>query len=97
LVDPFLAGARELAQPLRMRYRARPMVAPRERAVTPMMIDRSIAGVVLGPQSVPDGLATELLAGVNPLAGLNAPGDERVGATVKRAHADAVNWVSGHP
>ena len=28
------------------------------------------AGVVLGVQSVPDGLATGLLAGVNPLAGL---------------------------
>lgn len=30
------------------------------------------AGVVLGVQSVPDGLATGLLAGVNPVAGLNA-------------------------
>lgn len=29
------------------------------------------AGLVLGVQSVPDGLATGLLAGVNPLAGLN--------------------------
>jgi SulP family sulfate permease len=28
------------------------------------------AGIVLGVQSVPDGLATGLLAGVNPLAGL---------------------------
>ena len=32
----------------------------------------AIAGVVLGVQSVPDGLATGLLAGVNPLAGLYA-------------------------
>ena len=32
----------------------------------------SVAGVVLGVQSVPDGLATGLLAGVNPLAGLYA-------------------------
>ena len=32
----------------------------------------TVAGVVLGVQSVPDGLATGLLAGVNPLAGLNA-------------------------
>lgn len=31
----------------------------------------STAGLVLGLQSVPDGLATGLLAGVNPLAGLN--------------------------
>jgi SulP family sulfate permease len=31
-----------------------------------------VAGVVLGVQSVPDGLATGLLAGVNPLAGLYA-------------------------
>ena len=30
------------------------------------------AGAVLGVESVPDGLATGLLAGVNPLAGLNA-------------------------
>jgi SulP family sulfate permease len=30
------------------------------------------AGLVLGVQSVPDGLATGILAGVNPLAGLNA-------------------------
>ena len=30
------------------------------------------AGLVLGLQSVPDGLATGLLAGVNPIAGLNA-------------------------
>jgi MFS superfamily sulfate permease-like transporter len=29
-----------------------------------------VAGFVLGVQSVPDGLATGLLAGVNPLAGL---------------------------
>jgi sulfate permease, SulP family len=29
-----------------------------------------LVGVVLGVQSVPDGLATGLLAGVNPLAGL---------------------------
>jgi sulfate permease, SulP family len=29
-----------------------------------------VAGLVLGVQSVPDGLATGLLAGVNPMAGL---------------------------
>jgi SulP family sulfate permease len=34
--------------------------------------DDAVAGLVLGVQSVPDGLATGLLAGVNPLAGLNA-------------------------
>ena len=34
--------------------------------------DDSVAGLVLGVQSVPDGLATGLLAGVNPLAGLYA-------------------------
>ena len=34
------------------------------------MRDDAVAGVVLGVQSVPDGLATGLLAGVNPLAGL---------------------------
>ncbi len=32
----------------------------------------AVAGLVLGAQSVPDGLATGLLAGVNPLAGLYA-------------------------
>jgi sulfate permease, SulP family len=31
-----------------------------------------VAGLVLGMQSVPDGLATGVLAGVNPLSGLNA-------------------------
>jgi len=31
-----------------------------------------VAGLVLGVQSVPDGLATGILAGVSPLAGLNA-------------------------
>jgi SulP family sulfate permease len=30
----------------------------------------AVAGLVLGVQSVPDGLATGLLAGVNPLSGL---------------------------
>jgi len=34
--------------------------------------DDAVAGLVLGVQSVPDGLATGLLAGVNPLAGLYA-------------------------
>ena len=32
----------------------------------------AVAGLVLGVQSVPDGLATGLLAGVNPLSGLYA-------------------------
>ena len=32
----------------------------------------SVAGLVLGVQSVPDGLASRLLAGINPLAGLYA-------------------------
>ena|SRR5664279_2409436 len=32
----------------------------------------SVAGLVLGVQSVPDGLATGLMAGVNPLSGLYA-------------------------
>jgi sulfate permease, SulP family len=34
--------------------------------------DDAIAGLVLGVESVPDGLAAGLLAGVNPLAGLYA-------------------------
>ena len=34
--------------------------------------DDAVAGVVLGVASVPDGLATGLLAGANPIAGLNA-------------------------
>ena len=32
--------------------------------------DDAVAGVVLGVESVPDGLAFGFLAGVNPLAGL---------------------------
>ena len=32
----------------------------------------AVAGLVLGVESVPDGLASGLLAGVNPVAGLNA-------------------------
>jgi len=32
--------------------------------------DDAVAGLVLGVQSVPDGLATGLLAGVSPIAGL---------------------------
>lgn len=32
----------------------------------------AVAGLVLGVQSVPDGLATGVLAGINPIAGLNA-------------------------
>ncbi len=34
--------------------------------------DDAVAGVVLGGQSVPDGLAAGLLAGVNPVYGLYA-------------------------
>lgn len=30
----------------------------------------AVAGIVLGVESIPDGLATGLLAGVNPIAGL---------------------------
>ena len=37
---------------------------------TPGLRQDAEAGLVLGVQSVPDGLATGLLAGVNPLAGL---------------------------
>ena len=36
------------------------------------MKDDAVAGVVLGGQSVPDGLASGLLAGVNPVYGLYA-------------------------
>ena len=36
----------------------------------PTLRQDAVAGVVLGVQSVPDGLATGLLAGLNPLAGL---------------------------
>ena len=36
------------------------------------MRDDAVAGLVLGVQSVPDGLATGVLAGVNPLSGLYA-------------------------
>jgi len=36
-----------------------------------MLREDSVAGLVLGVQSVPDGLASGILAGVNPLAGLS--------------------------
>jgi SulP family sulfate permease len=48
--------------------RARPRI-PLKRAT---LRNDAVAGLVLGVQSVPDGLATGLLAGVNPLAGLYA-------------------------
>ena len=38
----------------------------------PTLRKDGVAGLVLGIQSVPDGLATGILAGVNPLTGLNA-------------------------
>jgi SulP family sulfate permease len=41
-------------------------------ALTRTLRDDSTAGLVLGVQSVPGGLATGLLAGINPLAGLYA-------------------------
>jgi SulP family sulfate permease len=45
---------------------------PRRRPGGDALRHDATAGVVLGVQSVPDGLATGLLAGVNPLAGLYA-------------------------
>ena len=54
----------------------------------------SVAGLVLGVQSVPDGLATGLLAGANPLSGLyayvfgtftGAPDDPRIRANRRAA------------
>ncbi|MFF9562462.1 SulP family inorganic anion transporter [Leifsonia sp. NPDC014704] len=46
------------------------------------IVKDAIAGVVLGIESVPDGLASGLLAGVNPLAGLYAYLYGMVGAAV---------------
>ena len=46
------------------------LVAGRRRADRRGLRHDAVAGLVLGVQSVPDGLATGLLAGVNPLAGL---------------------------
>ena len=54
----------------------------------------AVAGLVLGVQSVPDGLATGLLAGVNPLAGLYA---YLVGTADRRAlHELGVHGGPGH-
>ena len=50
----------------------RPMKSPRVRARLDTLGQDGVAGLVLGVQSVPDALATGLLAGVNPIAGLNA-------------------------
>lgn len=47
-------------------------IPPRLRIRKESLGDDAVAGVVLGVQSVPDGLATGLLAGANPIAGLNA-------------------------
>ena len=45
-------------------------LAPGQSSKVRSLRDDAMAGLVLGVQSVPDGLATGLLAGVNPLSGL---------------------------
>lgn len=47
-----------------------PLLEPRSLFSRRTLKDDSVAGVVLGVESVPDGLASGLLAGVNPVAGL---------------------------
>ena len=53
-----------------MRETMRRIPLPRPRRET--LREDSVSGLVLGVQSVPDGLATGLLAGVNPVSGLYA-------------------------
>jgi len=49
-----------------------PILKPRQFLRKDTLKDDSMAGLVLGVESVPDGLASGLLAGVNPVAGLYA-------------------------
>jgi len=59
-----------------------PLVRPRSLFQRKHARDDAMAGLVLGIESVPDGLASGLLAGVNPLAGLYAYLYGMVGATL---------------
>ncbi len=45
-------------------------LSPRSLFKRDTLKDDAMAGLVLGVESVPDGLASGLLAGVNPVAGL---------------------------
>ncbi len=47
-----------------------PVMSPRSLFKRESVKDDAMAGLVLGVESVPDGLASGLLAGVNPVAGL---------------------------
>jgi SulP family sulfate permease len=57
---------------VRAALRAYPLFRPRSLARRSTVREDATAGVVLGVESVPDGLASGLLAGVNPLFGLHA-------------------------
>jgi SulP family sulfate permease len=59
-----------------------PLVRPRSLFQRQHARDDAMAGLVLGIESVPDGLASGLLAGVNPLAGLYGYLYGMVGATL---------------
>jgi SulP family sulfate permease len=59
-----------------------PVLRPRSLFRREHARDDAMAGLVLGVESVPDGLASGLLAGVNPLAGLYAYLYGMVGATL---------------
>ena len=47
-----------------------PILRPKSLVSRKTVKDDAMAGLVLGVESVPDGLASGLLAGVNPVAGL---------------------------
>lgn len=59
-----------------------PVLRPRSLLRREHALDDAKAGLVLGVESVPDGLASGLLAGVNPVAGLYAYLFGMVGATL---------------
>jgi SulP family sulfate permease len=59
-----------------------PVLRPRSLFRRESARDDAVAGLVLGVESVPDGLASGLLAGVNPLAGLYGYLFGMVGATL---------------
>lgn len=65
--------------PMTMRF---PILSPRSLFSRRALKDDAMAGLVLGVESVPDGLASGLLAAVNPVAGLHAYLFGMVGAAV---------------
>ncbi len=77
------------------RYRERVSLDPRTRFSRKTLRRDLVAGVALGVESVPDGLAQGLLAGVNPLAGLYGHLFGMVGAALFTSSALMTVQVTG--